>query len=306
MRTTILLLLLPLFTSAILIGTAGKNQSPSVLYEIDPDTGVGTALGTVRVNGVGVTLNDVAYDTTNNLLYGITSTTSPNLPDTILTIRRDGRAGVVGTTGIPEIRALTVDRNQDVYGFTDTTLVKIDRSNGSARAFMEDTSVDVVAVGLGSDGSVSELTAVLQTADDRETQVYQISTATGASTFQRVLDAAFDHRNGDLRGDTFWVVEDAGDGDVNTRIQKLNLAVDATGGDILQTNINDLVGLTFTEPLPEDPMDVPVDECTANPCETLFGAEGTRYVMDFFVCWDYCVAPGLEWFVSLFMSCGSC
>jgi hypothetical protein len=74
-----------------LYGVTGAGGSSSSLYTIDPKTGVATLVG-----AVGISLNGIAYDSHNGMLYGIAGSSSNNLV-TINTTT--GAATVVGSLG---------------------------------------------------------------------------------------------------------------------------------------------------------------------------------------------------------------
>ena len=120
---------------AVLYGTTG-GENNSNLYLIDTATGATTTLGPV-----GFAVTGLAVDPNTGILYGSTSTQSPNSPCSIITIDKTTGAGtLLGPVGLSseaideEIADLTFDASGTLYGWTEMymdQLVTIDTATGA-------------------------------------------------------------------------------------------------------------------------------------------------------------------------------
>jgi hypothetical protein len=138
-----------------LYGTTGKISEASVLYIIDPTTGRGTRINKIKYQSQALTVNGMAFDTTDRQfggqMYIHTGPYSPNYPNSLFSLDvTNGVATLISETMLPQVGQLAIDQFGTRYGWQFgglnqriDDLVKF-RQNGQGAELFGDSGITTV------------------------------------------------------------------------------------------------------------------------------------------------------------------
>jgi hypothetical protein len=145
----------------------GVEETDDRLYQINPVTGLGTAMGTF-----GTHINSIAFDVTSGQLYGADGVGLYRINPATAAIT------FVGLTARSDVRSIGFDLSGNLYGAGGSSLVKIDTSTGAAAtvgSFGGPATMYDLAV-RPEDGTMFAV------GDPFSSSLYQVNTATGQAT----------------------------------------------------------------------------------------------------------------------------
>lgn len=274
-----------------LYGTTGKVSEASVLYIINPTTGRGTRVNKITYLSQALTVNGMAFDTTDRQFQGQmyihTGPYSPNYPNSLFSLDvTNGVATLISETMLPQVGQLAIDQFGTRYGWQFgglnqriDDLVKFRQNGKGAESFGDSGIVTTGNIGIDFDRKdATSLYMVNFIGDGAQGEIITISTATGTGAAVRHIDpAAFTCTSGKFDPDSFettlfgfggqyWCVETAVDGGVNlnTRLQVIDTA---TGwvNKTLTSNMDNLCTLAWTHASTAAPSSMPSRRPSAKP-----------------------------------------
>src|SRR4029077_17764390 len=132
-----------------LYGAKGGNAS-SNLYTINPDTAEITSIGPI-----GFAVTGLAFDPTDETLYGVTSNNSPSKPRSLIEVDPStGDGTLVGSLSLPSGTpladiAFTADGSLWGWGGNGARFYSVDKSSGAATLVLWNSSVSGEGYGGG-------------------------------------------------------------------------------------------------------------------------------------------------------------
>jgi hypothetical protein len=273
----LVVLLLPAVCRAeqrILYGTTGKVSEGSVLYRINPETGRGTRVNQITYLSQALTVNGMAFDTTDRQFLGQmyihTGPFSPNYPNTLFALDvTNGVASLIGETELPRVGELAIDAFGATYGWQFgglnqriDDLIKFPQDGSGGLNFGDSGIVTEGNIGIDFDRTTRVSTGgtlyMVNFKKGVQGEIITLNTGTGAGVALRHVDpTAFICSSGKFDPDSFvlfgswryWCAEDAVDSTVNlnSRIQ----VIDITTGWVNRTFVSNMDNLgtlawTFT------------------------------------------------------------
>ena len=126
--------LLSFSTQAQTLYAATGSSLAGTLYTVNPATAAVTPVGPLLIGAAPISLTGLAMHPTTGVLYGLTGSSSPNNPNSIVTVNPlTGAATLVGATGSAGIADLAFNSAGTLYGFAQgSTLATINLATGAA------------------------------------------------------------------------------------------------------------------------------------------------------------------------------
>jgi hypothetical protein len=165
----------------------GSGGVTGNLYTVDPATAVATVVGPILAGGLPIAMTGLAFDPTTNLLYGITSNNSPNIPRHLVTINpATALATDIGALGIGGADiAFDAAGNLYMTSGNATNLYSVNKATGAATV--------IGATGTGDSGSGLAINAggtAFFAGNGDHGALATLNLATGAATLGATLTGA--------------------------------------------------------------------------------------------------------------------
>jgi hypothetical protein len=273
-----------------LYGTTGKISEASVLYIINPTTGRGTRINKITYQSQALTVNGMAFDTTDRQfggqMYIHTGPYSPNYPNSLFSLDvTNGVATLISETMLPQVGQLAIDQFGTRYGWQFgglnqriDDLVKF-RQNGMGAELFGDSGITTVGnIGIDFDRKDATSLYMVNFSGIFPGEIITISTANGAGAAVKHIDpAAFTCSGGKFDPDSFgttlfgfggqyWCVENDVDGGINlnTRLQVIDTATGLVNKTLI-SNMDNLCTVAWTHVSTAAPSSMPSRRPSAKP-----------------------------------------
>ncbi len=188
------------------VGTDVLGVSDLVL--LDPDTGAYVR----TIGSVGYYVHGLTYDTTNNKLYGTTSSNDPVFPDGLIEINTSTGAGTpIGTGAGMPVSCPTVNSLGAMFAWNEITfdLVSIDKATGLATDIGNSGLAPSPTSQQGLAFDNSDILTLVDPDGAGNTNAYSIDTASGANTYLTtfLLLPQAPHGDFDPRTNYYWGID---------------------------------------------------------------------------------------------------
>ncbi len=188
----------------------GRDDALGVsdLVLLDPDTGAYIR----TIGSVGYYVHGLTYDTTNNKLYGTTSSNDPVFPDGLIEINTSTGAGTpIGAGAGMPVSCPTVNSLGAMFAWNEITfdLVSIDKATGLATDIGNSGLAPSPTSQQGLAFDNSDVLTLVDPDGAGNTNAYSINTASGANTYLTtfLLLPQAPHGDFDPRTNYYWGID---------------------------------------------------------------------------------------------------